>query len=184
KYRDRREIAKWRSPIKTEHIRHSIESAIAYLDEHPEKSHYTDSPATAVIEGLKARVTGPGGTSVISDMPEGVGGRGSAPSPGWLLRAAIASCDATVIAMRAAQERIDLSSLEVTVDSESDDRGILGMDDSVPAGPLRTSIRVKIAAEGVSAEKLREIVEWADHHSPVSDALQRAIPKTVEVEVN
>ena len=166
-----------------EHIRDSIKNAIGYLTEHPEETRYTDSSATAVIEGLRSRVEGPNGATLVSDMPEGVGGGDSAPSPGWLLRAAMASCDATVIAMRAAQEGVELSTLEVTVDSESDDKGLLGMDDSVPAGPLSTRIRVKIAAEGVQPEKLREIVEWADHHSPVSDAVQRAVPTTIDVEV-
>lgn len=166
-----------------EHIGHSIENAIGYLTEHPEESRSTDSSATAVIEGLRSRVEGPNGATLVSDMPKGVGGEDSAPSPGWLLRAAIASCDATVIAMRAAQEGVELSTLEVTVDSESDDQGLLGMDDSVPAGPLSTRIRVKIAAEGVQPEKLREIVEWADRHSPVSDAVQRAVPTTVDIEI-
>lgn len=168
--------------MSTDHIADSIEEAIEYLSEHPDQARYTDSPATAVVEGLRSRVEGPDGAVVVSDMPEGVGGTGAAPSPGWLLRAAIASCDATVIAMRAAQEGITLEHLEVTVDSESDDRGLLGMDDSVPAGPLSSRIRVRVAAEGVSAERLREIVEWADHHSPVSDAVRRAVPTTVEVE--
>lgn len=166
-----------------EQIRHSIENAVGYLSEHPGKARYTDSPATAVIEGLKSRVEGPNGATLVSDMPPAVGGGDSAPTPGWLLRAAIASCDATVIAMRAAQEGIELSKLEVTVDSESDDRGLLGIDDAVPAGPLSTRIRVKIAAEGVPEEKLREIVEWADRHSPVSDALQRAVPTTLDLDV-
>ena len=117
-----------------EHIRDSIENAIGYLTEHPEESRYTDSSATAVIEGLKSRVEGPNGATLVSDMPKGVGGEDSAPSPGWLLRAAIASCDATVIAMRAAQEGVELSTLEVTVDSESDDQGLLGMDEARSAG--------------------------------------------------
>ena len=141
----------------TEHIGQSIESAIGYLSEHPDEAHYTDTVATAVIDGLRAQVDGPGGASLVSDMPAGVGGADSAPSPGWLLRAAIASCDATVIAMRAAQEGVELSTLEVTVDSESDDRGLLGMDDAVPAGPLSTRIRVKVAAEGVSDQRGPEI---------------------------
>lgn len=167
----------------SQHIRQSIGNAIEYLSEHPEKARYTDRPATAVIQGLKSIVEGQHGETLVSDMPKSVGGEGSAPSPGWLLRAAIASCDATVIAMRAAQQGIELSTLEVTVDSESDDRGFLGMDDSLPAGPLSARVRVKIAAEGVPPEKLREIVEWADHHSPVSDAVQRSVPTTVDVEI-
>lgn len=164
-------------------IRSSIESAVEYLTQHPNEVRYTDSPATATITGLRSTVVGTNGESLITDMPESVGGEDSAPSPGWLLRAAIASCDATLIAMRAALKGIELSDLQVTVDSESDDRGILGMDTSVPAGPLSLRIHVKIAAAGVSAEELRDLVEWADRHCPVSDAVQRAVPTTVDVQV-
>lgn len=164
-------------------IRISIENAVEYLTQHPDKVRYTDSPATATITGLRSTVEGTNGESLITDMPESVGGEDSAPSPGWLLRAAIASCDATLIAMRAALKGIELSDLQVTVDSESDDRGILGMDASVPAGPLSLGIHVKIAAAGVSAEELRELVEWADRHCPVSDAVQRAVPTSVDVQV-
>ncbi|MGH8827591.1 MAG: OsmC family protein, partial [Jiangellaceae bacterium] len=145
---------------------------------------YTDRPATAVIEdGLRCRVEGPEGAVVVTDMPAAVGGGGSAPSPGWHARAAQASCDATVIAMRAADLGIPLQRLEVFVDSESDDRGLLGMDDAVPAGPLNSRVRVQVSAEGVDPERLRELVEWADRHSPVSDAFRRPVPTTVEVDV-
>jgi uncharacterized OsmC-like protein len=77
-----------------------------------------------------------------------VGGEGSPPTAGRLARAAQASCDATVIVMHAAEPCIPLRGLEVTVDSESDDRGLLGMDDAVPAGPLSARIRVRVEAEG------------------------------------
>ena len=167
----------------SDHIRESIENARQYLSEHPDEARYTDQSATAVIEdGLRCRVEHKDGAVLITDMPEGVGGEGSAPSPGWHARAAQASCDATVIAMRAAELGIPLQRLEVTVDSESDDRGLLGMDEAVPAGPLNCRIRVRITAAGADPERLRELVEWADHHSPVSDALRRAVPTTIEIE--
>jgi uncharacterized OsmC-like protein len=166
-----------------DHIRQSIENAKQYLSEHPDEARYTDRPATAVIEdGLRCRVETPEGTVVVTDMPAGMGGGGSAPSPGWVARAAQASCDATLIAMRAAELGVPLQRLQVTVDSESDDRGLLGMDEAVPAGPLNSRIRVRIAADGVEPARLRELVEWADRHSPVSDAVRRAVPTTVEVE--
>jgi uncharacterized OsmC-like protein len=163
-------------------IRESIESLVAYLGEHPEKWRNADPPATAVmVDGLRCRADGPGGASIVSDMPSAVGGGDSAPRPGWFMRAALATCDATVIAMRAAQLGIALDRLEVAVESESDPRGLLGIDDTVVAGPASLRMRVTIAAAGVPAEQLREIVAWADHHSPVGDALQRAIPVEVEI---
>jgi uncharacterized OsmC-like protein len=163
-------------------IRDSIESLVAYLGEHPEKWRNVDPPATAVmIDGLRCRAEGPGGAAIVSDMPRAVGGSDSAPRPGWFMRAALATCDATVIAMRAAQLGIVLDRLEVTVESESDPRGLLGMDDAVDAGPMRLRMRVVIGAAGVPDAALRAIVEWADRHSPVGDALRRAIPVEVEV---
>jgi uncharacterized OsmC-like protein len=171
------------SSVTTGHIRESIGRAVTFLSEQPEKARYVDRPAVATVNGLRAEVTGQHGESLVSDMPKGVGGGGSAPTPGWFLRAAVAGCDATVIAMRAAAEGIELSTLVVTVTSESDDRGFLGMDDSLPAGPLQARTQVRIGAEGVSPDRLREIVEWAERHSPVSDALRRAVPTTVDIEI-
>lgn len=166
------------------HIRQSIESVSKYFDEHPEKARSTDRAATAVIEeGLRCRVSGPRGEAVVCDMPKGIGGAGSAPTPGWHLRAALAACDATVIAMRAAQLGVCLSQLEVTVDSLSDDRGILGLGDGVLPGPLSVRIRVLIAADDTPAEQLREIVAWAERHSPVGDAIRRAVPSQTEVAI-
>jgi uncharacterized OsmC-like protein len=165
-----------------ERIASCMQQAISYLGEHPDEARYTDSPATATREGsLSFKVETPTGGSIVTDMPSGVGGDGSAPSPGWVMRAALAACDATLIAMRAAQEGVELEKLEVTVDSTSDDRGLLGMDDSIPAGPLRTRIRVGLSSPGTTEEQLRELVDWAHHHSPVGDAVSREIPLDIEV---
>src|SRR5437870_296405 len=151
--------------------------------EHPEEARYTDSVATATLEtGLRVRVEGPSGERISTDMPPSVGGTGSSPSPGWLFRAALASCDVTLIAMRAAVLGIQLSRLEVAVDSESDDRGILGLDDGVPAGPLRIRVRVRLASPDATESELRKIVDWGDRHCRVSDAGRRSIEITVNVE--
>ncbi len=167
------------------HIKESIENTIQYLLEHPEERQSTDTAATAVLEeGLRCRAEWPlGAFALVSDMPTSLGGSGSLPSPGWLSRAALANCDATLIAMRAARLGVTLTTLRVTVDSESDDAGLLGMDDSIPAGPLSVRLHVHIGADGVAAERLREIVEWAEAHSPVGNAIRRAVPSKLEVEI-
>jgi uncharacterized OsmC-like protein len=165
-------------------IHQSIEDVIKLYSEHPEKALSTDKAAVAVIQGgLRCKAEGPNGAVAITDMPKGIGGGGAAPTPGWFLRAALASCDATVIAMRAAQLGVVLTRLEVTVDSHSDDRGLLGVGDAVPPGPLSMRVHVLIAADGVSPEQLREMVEWAESHSPVGDAVRRGIPSSTEIDI-
>ena len=165
-----------------QHIRKSLDQSARHLVENPQDALSQDKPAIAVLEsGLRCRTEGPNGAILVSDMPAPFGGTDSAPSPGWLLRAALANCDATLIAMRAAQLSIVLTRLEVTVGSESDDRGILGVCDSVPPGPLTIRVSVRIAAEGASEVQLRELVRWAEAHSPVNDAVRRAVQVTTEV---
>jgi uncharacterized OsmC-like protein len=162
-------------------IRAAIETASRYLTEHPAEARYTDQSATVVMEsGLRFRAEFPDGI-ISTDMPASVGGRASAPSPGWLWRASLAACEATLIKMRAASLGVAVDRLEVTVDSESDDRGILGLDDSVPAGPLSGRVHVQITAPGASPAQVRELVEWADRHCPVSEGFRRAIPLGLEI---
>jgi len=164
----------------TDAIRTAIEGASAYLTEHPDEARYTDSLATARAEdGLRIRVDGPNGESLQTDMPGAVGGGGAAPSPGWFLRAAVAACVTSLAVMRAAQLGIEGFSCEVEVDSESDDRGILGLDAAVPAGPLSLRIGFRISAD--SPDRLEEVANWAVEHCPVSDAVRRAVPVSVEM---
>jgi uncharacterized OsmC-like protein len=170
--------------MRSEAIRSALEAATAYLSEHPADARATDSVATArMVDGLIAEVTGPDGASIRTDMVPSVGGTAAAPSPGWLLRAAEASCVATLITMRAAALGIELDDLEVTVDSESDDRGILGLDPSVPAGPLTGRVAVRLTAAGVDPATLEAIAHWGVKHCPVCDALERAVPITTTVAI-
>src|SRR5690242_6839734 len=125
------------------HIQQAIENVITYLSEHLEECRYADSAVTAVVEeGLRCRAEGPKGAVLVTDMPTGLGGGDAAPPPGWFFRAALATCHATLITMRAAQLGVALSTLAVTVDSESDDRGLLGMDSTIPAGPFNVRTRI------------------------------------------
>jgi len=167
-----------------DHIRDSLQRVIEHYIQNPDKALSQDKEAVAVIEdGLRVRATGPDGQSLVCDMPKGLGGGATAPSPGWMMRAALANCEAIMIALRAAQLGIRLDTLEVRVDSVSDDRGMLGMDDSRPAGPLNVKVSIRIGAAGVSEEKLRGIIEWAEDHSPVGEPLNRVIPVEYTVEL-
>jgi uncharacterized OsmC-like protein len=166
-------------------IAKAIAEARSHLTVNPTEARYRDGAAMASIEGgLRVRVSGADGASLVTDMVTGIGGGGSAPSPGWMFRAAYASCAATLIAMRAAEEGWSLSGLEVSVDSESDDRGILGIDPSVLAGPLGMRVTVTASAGGADANAVRAAIEEAVARCPVHDAVIRAVPVELDVQVN
>lgn len=166
-------------------VKGSIDNAVRYLSEHPEEARYTDSYARATLgEALRSEIVGPTGERIVTDMPAAVGGRAEGPSPGWLFRAAIASCVAATVGMEAARQGVTLTSLEVEVDSESDDRGMLGIDEGVPPGPLSSRIRVRGRADGVDQARLRDILERGAARCPVCDATKRAVEVSVEVDAS
>lgn len=163
-------------------IQKAMQGVIDYYTQNPAHALSQDKEAVAVVEeGLRVRATGPDGQLLVCDMPKALGGGATAPSPGWAMRAALANCEAIMIALRAAQLGVELTTLEVRVDSLSDDRGMLGMDDSKPAGPLNMKISIRIGATGVLAEELHEIVAWAEKHSPVGEPITRVMPTEYSV---
>jgi uncharacterized OsmC-like protein len=164
-------------------IREAIESLSTAISADPAKARAKSVPATArLTEGLKCEVTGPQGQRVLTDMPPAMGGSAAAPNPGWFLRGAMASCMATVIAMRAAKLGITLQALEVTVESDADHRGILGLDERIPAGQtaMRSTVRIRGNAD---ARMLRELVAWADAHSPVGCTVKDGPPCSLDIQV-
>jgi uncharacterized OsmC-like protein len=165
-------------------VRDALEKLARTLAQQPDKARAKSVSATATLEaGLRVQVTGEHGERLASDMAPALGGGGSAPNPGWILRASMASCHATVIAMRAAQLDVALTSLEVTVSSESDVRGMLGTDDGISAGLIGLRTLVRIGAQNAAADQLREIVQWADEHSPVGCTIRQSPNAAVEIEV-
>jgi uncharacterized OsmC-like protein len=162
----------------------AVASVREHFSRHPEKALSQDSIARArLVEGLRVDVEGPNAWAVSADMAKALGGGGSAPSPGWLLRAAVASCDVVLIAMQAAEEGVQLTDLEAEVTSISDDRGLVGGAD-VPAGPLSMRLAVRLTAEPPLSEgDLTGLVKRALRRSPVSEALGRVVPIDVDVAV-
>ena len=170
--------------MSTTNISDAIEKTSNAIAADPAKAHVKAAPATArLLEGLRFEVTGPKGEIVLTDMPPAVGGTGSGAAPGWLLRGAIASCTATVIAMRAARLGVPLKTLEVSVESESDHRGMLGLDERVSAAFTAMRVRVSIGADNVPPDELRALVEWGNAHSPVACTVRKSPVTSVEVSI-
>ncbi len=166
----------------------ALQRAAAIFQRRPEAALSEDAPATAQwAGGMRVVSSHAGGAHLVTDMPKELGGSGDQPSPGWLMRAALASCAATRIAMAAAAHGIELTKLEVLASSQSDARGLFGMLEAdgsrVPSSPVDVRLHVQIAALGLDTAQLHALVQGAHVLSPVSSALQNAIPVALHIEV-
>jgi uncharacterized OsmC-like protein len=172
----------------TEQIAAALRRVQSALERRPDFGLKPDVPATARwAGGTRVIASHPDGTSVATDMPCELGGSGDQVSPGWLFRAAIASCLATRIAMAAAMAGVELTQLEVEARSQSDTRGLLGMKTAggslVGAGPIEMRLSVRIGAPGVSADRLRALVDDGNRHSPLGAAAAYGVPVRLELEI-
>ncbi len=172
----------------TAQIAAAMQRVESVLRRRPESGLHDDAPATARWRGgVRVVSQHPIGVEVASDMPVELGGSGEAVTPGWLLRAGLASCLATRIAMAAAAEGIELGTLEVDASSRSDLRGLLGMaaGDGQPVSPAAFGIQllVRIGAAGVAGERLQAMVEASHRCSPVAATLAAAPPVVLRIDV-
>lgn len=169
-------------------IANALQRVRAVFARRPEAARHTDEPAIARWEqGLRVLCGHANGAHLATDMPRELGGQGDEVTPGWLMRAALASCLATRIAMEAAAREMVITRLEVVASSESDARGLFGMSDDagerILPTPRDVRLQVSVAATNVPAEVLEAMVEDSYRCSPVSAALERAVPIELRIEV-
>jgi uncharacterized OsmC-like protein len=174
--------------MSAQYVADAMQRVEVVLRRRPDMGIHDDSPATASWRGSTRIVTShPNGIEVTTDMPNELGGTGDQVTPGWLLRAGLAACTATRIAMGAATAGIELTKLELRACSRSDTRGMFGMTEPdgtrISAGPRDVELHVTIAAHGVPAEKLRTLVEESHRCSPVPCAIQEETPVGLQIEV-
>jgi uncharacterized OsmC-like protein len=172
----------------SDNVLKAIQRVRTVLARRPEAGVHVDEPATARwIDGLCVETCHANGTQITTDMPVELGGAGNQVSPGWLLRAAMASCLATRIAMEAAALGITLRRLEVLAKSTSDARGLLGMaDDSgkkITPAPREVQLEVKIGATNSTKEQLQAMIDTSFCCSPVSAAIDRTVSVGLHINI-
>ena len=108
-------------------------------------------------------------THMGDEIPE-LGGAGSAPGAVEELMSAIGTSIAASANANAALRNVKLTKIEVSIKSEINMRGLLGLDDKVRPGILNMETTIKIAGDA-QPEVLREIALKGYTMSPVSDSV-------------
>jgi len=163
----------------------TIKAAIDRLDDavarRPGFGVGTNRSVTTLAEGMRC-VSAEADWHMTTDLPAALGGAASAPTPGALVRAAFGSCMAMSYRLRAAKHGVELDSVTVTVEADSEIAGMLSC--STVAPPGFTSVRYHVEIESsADDDEIERIVDEADRLSPILDVFTRRnhVERTVSI---
>jgi uncharacterized OsmC-like protein len=117
---------------------------------------------------------------LLSDEPVELSGTDAAPSPIEQLLHALGACIAATTNANAALMGIELTQLEVRLESDLNLRGFFALDDRVRPGIGELRAQIAIAGNA-DAEKLREIVERGYRYSPIRESVNNGVTLNREI---
>jgi uncharacterized OsmC-like protein len=143
-------------------IRSAQERALSIFQRKQSPALSSAKASGRLEEGLRCTVLS-NELNVRMDMPKALGGDGSAPTPGFFIRAGLIGCVAIGIKTTAAREGILLESVDVDVEMDFDDGAVFGLGNNT-AAPLETrlTITLKSPAPWAAVEEMARRALAAD----------------------
>ncbi|MCB2189678.1 MAG: OsmC family protein [Deltaproteobacteria bacterium] len=108
------------------------------------------------------------------DEPPLLGGKDSGANPVELLLAALGTCQEIMYAAMAALMDIPLNKVEVNARGYLDLKGLLALDDNIPAGYTEIKFETRLESPA-SKEQIAQLIKMVEDHCPVMDTLVRSI---------
>lgn len=106
-------------------------------------------------------------------------GNNEGANPVEFLLHALAGCVTTTFVLHAMARGIVIKELSTELKGNIDLQGLLGLDDSVPAGYEQINIKMKVKAD-CSDEELDALLTYAQQHSPVCNTVCRPVPVVIQ----
>lgn len=162
------------------HARDAQLRAIGVFSKRPEAAQVLNRGAAEVRDGLRCTYEQDGHQLVI-DMPAAIGGCDEGLAPGFYGRAAICSCLAIGIKMTAAREDVRLEAVQVGIEQDWDNRGVLAMEGASPV-PSDTRIAIQVTSSEPKYV-LEEMIRRALSSDPWFLAFKNAQPVRTAVSI-
>lgn len=106
-------------------------------------------------------------------------GNNEGANPVEFLLHALAGCVTTTFVLHAMARGITIKELSTELKGNIDLQGLLGLDDSVPAGYEQIDIKLQVKAD-CSDEELDALLAYAQQHSPVCNTVCRPVPVVIQ----
>ena len=115
----------------------------------------------------------------VNGEPPVLLGNNEGANPVEFLLHALAGCVTTTFVLHAAARGIRIDSISTEMAGDIDLHGLLGLDDSVPAGYEQIRMKMTIEAD-CPDETIDELLGYTQQHSPVCNTVCRPVPVSVE----
>ncbi len=160
----------------SETIKEKLERASETVSQRPSIGQRVYRNTATIEDGLTCRVSEKN-HSVVVDVPKSMGGEEDGPSPSFLIRGALTSCVAIGLKMWAARQGVTVDRIDVSVETDVDARGQLGVCDT--AAPGFEGIRLVVQVDSPAPRAmLEDLLETSLRYSPLIDVVGK--PQTIE----
>lgn len=126
------------------------------FEKRPEAARSTNHATAVVTDGLRCRFR-QGDAEATMDMPEIMGGDGTAPTPGFFGRAAVSGCVAIGLKQMAVVEGLAIRSITVDIETDFDDSAAMGLGAN-SAAPLETRLAIRVDTDEPES-KVRDLID-------------------------
>ena len=152
-------------------IKAALDRLVGVYQRRPDMARSTSRTTGRIEAGTSCAITD-GVDTVVSDMPEIMGGDGAGPTPGFFARAGIIGCVAIALKNAAAQAEIPIDAVDVSVETDFDDRAGYGMIEGTNA-PRETRVEITLTSDAPESV-LRRLVDEVLLHDTWFAALRDA----------
>ncbi len=166
---------------KTLQIREAFDRNRKAVELRPAIAQSTSSVTCRMIDGLTCEATD-GRFKLVTDNPKSEGGEGRGPTPGFLIRAGLASCCAICYGIAAARLEVPIDSIDVEVESDFDARGLYGLAE-VTHGFTEVRLTVHVCSAAPEADILN-VIDTGDDMSPMLWVVRDPVTVKREVEIS
>lgn len=139
------------------------------------------SKTGSLIQNGQADQTRDGKFTLIGDEPVALLGTDTGVSPAEYILHSLAGCYTVTLTSMAAEQGIDLDSIELDMNFDINLNGFLGLDKNVRNGAQGIRVDVKLNSSSATQEQLEALVKALPSHSPIHDTLANPVTITTKL---
>lgn len=159
----------------------ALDRTIKVLSERPEFGQRTHIASATLEAGMTCQANAKD-FEIVTDVPKAMGGEARGPSPGTLLRCAMASCVAIGIKSWAIRSDLDVIHVDVRFEADVDARGEMGLDPSVSPGFDAGRLFIQVVSPEAPVA-LNALIQTSLKYSPLMTLVQCKSPIQVDIKL-